>query len=68
MKDYLRITKPSQVTENDNLVDFYENEVWHKYSVYEIKPTGITLHCKSGALLFISKDRLENEGLFKRIF
>ena len=70
MKTYLNIKNSSQLNVNDTLVEFYSNsnEIWQFYKVHNIDHTGVTLECKSNALIFISNDRLNNkEEFFKRV-
>ena len=69
MMTYLKIKNSNQVNKGDILVEFYynSNEVWNYFQVYKIEKTGISLECKSGALLFISNDRLNNKDEYFKI-
>jgi len=70
MKTYLNIKNSNQVNKGDILVEFYfnSNEVWNSFQVYKVEKTGISLECKSGALMFVSNEKLNNkEKLFKRV-
>ena len=71
MKTYKTIKKSNQVNTGDVLVEFYTNstDIWNTFNVYNIDSKGITLECKSGALLFVSNDRLETKKeFFKRVY
>jgi hypothetical protein len=70
MKLYKNINNASQVNKGDFLVEFYlnSNEIWNSFEVYDVKDNGIQLYCKSGAVVFVSNDRLDsNDEYFKRV-
>lgn len=71
MKTYESIKTASQVKEGDTLVEFcpQSNDVWHRFTVTEVKANGIELLCPSRALIFVSNEKLSADNeYFKRVF